>query len=102
MLRREIRRLNKINKGALFICDLQDKFRTNIKFFDEIVHSTATMVKFAHIMDMPVALTEQFSRGLGHTVPELEEAKQYLLSDKTQFSMMTPEVEEFMVKHNPR
>lgn len=31
MLRREIVRLNRINKGALFICDLQEKFRPLIK-----------------------------------------------------------------------
>jgi len=31
MLRREIRRINKINKGAVFVCDVQEKFRGNIK-----------------------------------------------------------------------
>jgi len=98
---REIRRLNKVQKGALFICDIQEKFRPNIKYFDRMVASTATMFKFAQIMEYPVAVTEQFARGLGPTVEELAEARPFVLSDKTQFSMMTPEVDAFMEQHAP-
>ena len=57
-----------------------------------MVASTSTMFKFAQIMDYPVAVTEQFARGLGPTVEELADARPFVLSDKTQFSMMTPEV----------
>ena len=39
MLRREIVRLNRINKGALFICDLQEKFRPLIKVVLESISS---------------------------------------------------------------
>ena len=120
MLRREIVRLNRINKGALFICDLQEKFRplikvilkkghfillypitTNIKHFDEVVYSTSTMLKFAEIMEYPIAATEQFARGLGPTVEELADARKYVLSDKTQFSMLTSEVEKFLENEKP-
>ena len=52
--------------------------------------------------EYPIAVTEQYSRGLGKTIEELAEAREFVLSDKTQFSMMTPEVNEFMEKHNPR
>ena len=124
MLRREIVRLNRINKGALFICDLQEKFRplikvilnkehfillfyiiiviySNIKHFDEVVYSTSTMLKFAEIMEYPIAATEQFARGLGPTVEELADARKYVLSDKTQFSMLTSEVEKFLENEKP-
>jgi hypothetical protein len=67
-----------------------------------MVASTATMFKFAQIMEYPVAVTEQFARGLGPTVEELAEARPFVLSDKTQFSMMTPEVDAFMKEHAPR
>lgn len=67
-----------------------------------MVASTATMFKFAQIMEYPVAVTEQFARGLGPTVEELAEARPFVLSDKTQFSMMTPEVDAFMEEHAPR
>merc|ERR1711973_1159 len=101
MLRREIVRLNRINKGALFICDLQEKFRPLIKHFDEVVYSTSTMLKFAEIMEYPIAATEQFARGLGPTVEELADARKYVLSDKTQFSMLTSEVEKFLENEKP-
>ena len=45
---------------------------------------------------------QQYSRGLGKTVPELADATEFVLSDKTQFSMLTPDVIEFLDKHNPR
>ena len=60
------------------------------------------MVEFAKVIDYPIAVTEQYSRGLGKTIPELEAAHEFVLSDKTQFSMFTPEVNEFMEKHQPR
>ena len=60
------------------------------------------MVQFAKIMEYPIAVTEQYSRGLGKTIEELADAREFVLSDKTQFSMMTPEVTAFMEEHKPR
>ena len=67
-----------------------------------MAYHTATMLQFAQIMNMPIAVTEQFKRGLGETVEELAAAREFVLSDKTQFSMMTAEVQQFMKEHNPR
>ena len=80
----------------------KESFRGSIKYFPEIANSTANMVEFAKVMEYPIAVTEQYSRGLGKTIPELEAAHEFVLSDKTQFSMFTPEVNEFMEKHQPR
>ena len=82
--------------------DKKESFRGSIKYFPEIANSTANMVEFAKVMEYPIAVTEQYSRGLGKTIPELEAAHEFVLSDKTQFSMFTPEVNEFMEKHQPR
>lgn len=91
----QIRRLSNV-KGALFVCDMQESFRGSIKHFDAVAQSTANMVKFAQVMEYPIAATEQYARGLGKTIEELADVREYVLSDKTQFSMMTPEVNAFM------
>jgi len=95
-----IRRLTNI-QGALFVCDMQESFRGSIKYFPEIANSTANMIEFAKVMEYPIAVTEQYSRGLGKTIHELEAAHEFVLSDKTQFSMFTPEVNQFMEEHKP-
>merc|ERR1711953_439252 len=95
-----IRRLSNV-KGALFVCDMQESFRRTIQYFDEVAITTANMVEFAEIMEYPIAATEQYSKALGKTVDELVNARKYVLSDKTQFSMITPEVQEFLDTHAP-
>jgi len=60
------------------------------------------MTKFADLVEWPIAVTEQFPKGLGPTVEELADVRKHVIAAKTQFSMMTPEVEEFMEKHKPR
>ena len=80
-------------KTSLFLCDMQEKFRPNIKFFDEIVANSSRVLKAASVMEVPVMATEQYPKGLGPTVPELglEEAKVKAYS-KTCFSMVLPEL----------
>ena len=82
-------------KTSLFLCDMQEKFRPNIKFFDEIVANSSRVLKAASVMDIPVMATEQYPKGLGPTVPELglAEAKVKAYS-KTCFSMVLPELME--------
>ena len=47
------------------------------------------------ILDIPIIVTEQYPKGLGSTVKELELdlCKVALKTEKTQFNMLTPEVE---------
>lgn len=85
---------------ALFLCDMQEKFRPNIKHFDEVVQISARLLQAAAILDMPSVVTEQYPKGLGHTVPELGVEKYGLTPiAKTQFSMCVPEVDN-MLKAN--
>ncbi|KAM4704081.1 isochorismatase domain-containing protein 2 isoform 1-T2 [Rhinophrynus dorsalis] len=90
--------LNRIGKlgqrsSALFLCDMQEKFRHNIVFFPQIVSVAARMLQAAKALEIPVIVTEQYPKGLGPTVPELgaDGLKKF---SKTCFSMLTPEVVE--------
>ncbi|XP_073408235.1 isochorismatase domain-containing protein 2 [Dendrobates tinctorius] len=81
------------HSSVLFLCDMQEKFRHNISFFNQIVSVSARILQTAKILEIPVVVTEQYPRGLGLTVPELgtDGIKKYT---KTCFSMLTPEVED--------
>ncbi|XP_071493131.1 isochorismatase domain-containing protein 1-like [Diadema antillarum] len=79
--------------AALFVCDMQEKFKPAIKYFDEITVVTKRLIKGAYILDIPVIVTEQYPSGLGHTVGELElDVNKSVVFSKTKFSMVIPEV----------
>lgn len=84
-------------QSALFICDIQEKFRPNIKHFDGIVEITSRMVKAAHVFDIPVIVSAQYPEKLGPVASGLELNKYGIKTfNKTKFSMMTPEICELM------
>lgn len=57
---------------ALFVVDIQERFRSNIVAFDAVVGVAQRMTTAAHLLEMPFVLFgEQYPKGLGHIVPEL-------------------------------
>jgi len=82
---------------ALFVCDMQGKFSSHIKYFPEIVSNTKRILDAAKIMKMPIVYTEQYPKGLGHTVPELKvDPYPSFKFEKTQFSMMIPQLQQLL------
>ena len=80
-------------KTSLFLCDMQEKFRPNIKFFDEVVANSSRVLKAASVLEIPVMATEQYPKGLGPTVPELGLSESNIKAyPKTCFSMVIPEL----------
>ncbi|XP_007955467.1 isochorismatase domain-containing protein 2 [Orycteropus afer afer] len=73
--------------SVLFLCDMQEKFRHNIAYFPEILFVAARMLKVAQLLEVPALVTEQYPKGLGHTVPELHTNGLPVLP-KTTFSMV--------------
>ncbi|XP_046360652.2 isochorismatase domain-containing protein 2-like isoform X1 [Haliotis rufescens] len=93
------RRLGRIalENSTLFMCDMQEKFRPTIQYFPQIINVANRMLNAANTLDMPVVVTEQYPKGLGPTVPELD-VSQHKVFPKTCFSMLIPEVEEHIKK----
>jgi nicotinamidase-related amidase len=61
------------HRAALVVIDVQEGFRGAIEGFEEIARATATMIRGAAALDLPVVVTEQYPKGLGATVPEVLE-----------------------------
>ena len=80
---------------VFLLCDIQEKFRGKIKYFEEIIIVARRLITAAKIMDIPVVATEQYPQGLGKIVSDLE-TKNVTVFDKTLFSMATPEVEKYL------
>ncbi|XP_028399470.1 isochorismatase domain-containing protein 1-like [Dendronephthya gigantea] len=78
---------------AFFLCDMQEKFRPSIRYFPEIITVAKRMVDSAKIMGIPVIATEQYPKGLGSTVAEIDMSG-ITAYPKTVFSMVIPEVEQ--------
>ncbi|XP_041349042.1 isochorismatase domain-containing protein 1-like isoform X2 [Gigantopelta aegis] len=51
-------------------------------------------VQATKVLDIPLIVTEQYPKGLGSTVPELDINNAVAVFPKTKFSMVLPEVEE--------
>lgn len=58
---------------GLIILDVQEGFRPVIDGFDRIVRNVAILAEGFAILGRPVIATEQYPKGLGRTVPEVEE-----------------------------
>lgn len=60
-------------RAALVVVDVQEAFRKAVPDFEQVTRATATLVRGAEAMGVPVVITEQYPQGLGETVPEVAE-----------------------------
>jgi len=81
---------------VVFCCDIQERFRSAIKYFDEIVQIAGRVLKASQILQVPLIVTEQYPKGLLKTVSELDISHAKLVLEKTKFTMMNTEVEQFL------
>jgi nicotinamidase-related amidase len=58
-------------RAALVIVDVQEAFRKAVPEFAEVAEAAAKLARGATAMSVPVLVTEQYPKGLGHTVPEV-------------------------------
>ena len=70
---------------TLVVVDVQEGFRKAIDGFDDVASSVARLVDGARILDVPVIATEQYPKGLGHTVAEIDLGEAPVL-EKTVFA----------------
>ena len=86
------------------LCDVQERFRAGIHKMPSVIGGSKRMAAAAQELKIPLVVTEQYPKGLGHTVEELAAATAYAAEsgggvfEKTLFSMCTPEVKATLGK----
>ncbi|WP_415884972.1 hydrolase [Neptuniibacter sp. QD37_6] len=61
------------NKSCLLIIDIQDKLVPAIHKKEELIENTIWLTAIANKLNVPILTSEQYPKGLGHTIPELAE-----------------------------
>ncbi len=61
------------DRAALVVVDVQEAFRKAVPVFEDVARATVTLVEGAKAIGIPIVATEQYPKGLGHTVPEVAE-----------------------------
>jgi nicotinamidase-related amidase len=72
------------DRAALLVVDVQEAFR-GYASFPAVAESCAKLVQAARILEVPRLVSEQYPKGLGHTVSELGIEHERLI-EKTVFS----------------
>ena len=60
--------------AVLLIVDIQERLAAVMGQKDQVVKNNLHLIELAKMIDLPVMVTEQYPKGLGKTVPELQAA----------------------------
>lgn len=59
------------DRAALVVVDVQEAFRPSVANFERVARASGVLVQAAREVGVPVIVTEQYPKGLGHTVAEV-------------------------------
>jgi len=74
------------SRAALVVVDVQEAFRPAVLDFEQVARNVAILARAARILELPTLVTEQYPKGLGHTVPEVSEHLDVTPIEKVCFS----------------
>ena len=61
------------SRCALIVIDIQEKFQDVIHKMDMVIDGTSRLVKFCQELEIPVLVTEHYSKGLGTSVQPIQD-----------------------------
>lgn len=81
-----------VENSLLLVIDIQERLVASLDK-DVIVNKVGKLVDAANILDVPVVLSEQYPKGLGHTVPTISEKlkPETPIVEKCSFSLLREE-----------
>lgn len=74
------------HESVLVVIDIQEKLLPKIPNAAQLVHNVKFLLQAARLLEVPVLVTEQYPKGLGHTVAELQPFLPSATIEKTNFS----------------
>ncbi len=81
--------LIKADQSCLMVIDVQERLVPAMQAPARVIRNTRTLMTAAYRLGIPMLLTEQYPKGLGHIVPELQNlAKNGKVLEKMHFSCM--------------
>lgn len=90
--------LNK-EEAVLVIIDIQEKLVPVMSQAEKVIKNTNVLISMAKSMEMPIIVTEQYSKGLGNTVPQIDENLEDAMKfEKNTFSGCIGEVMDCLKK----
>ena len=79
--------------SILVVIDIQEKLVPAMKLGEQVIKNTYILIATARKLGIPVIATEQYSKGLGRTIPALSNhIDQAAVFEKITFSGCTPEI----------
>jgi nicotinamidase-related amidase len=82
-------------RAALVVIDVQEAFRKAIPDFGALTSAIGTLLEGARAIGIPIVVTEQYPKGLGHTVPEIAEHLPEDLTPIEKLCFSAPEADGF-------
>lgn len=83
-----------VSGSAVLVVDVQEKLLPAMHNSQQVLEQVCRLLDIAGVLEVPILATEQYRKGLGPTVPEVEKrlAKAVWRSEKMQFSACVPEL----------
>ncbi|WP_135507583.1 hydrolase [Roseovarius aestuariivivens] len=83
--------LIRANDSVLLVIDMQERLVPAMQAPARTISNTRKLLAGANAKNVPILMTEQYPKGLGHTVPELANAEGAITLPKMHFSCMEDE-----------
>lgn len=76
------------DRSAVLLVDLQERLVPVMRDRQRLIRRAARLVQGAHLLGVPLLVTEQYTRGLGETVNEISRyfVNPHCIEEKTKFS----------------
>jgi nicotinamidase-related amidase len=65
--------------AALLVIDIQDRVHAVMRYREEVENNAQKLIRGCQILQVPIFLTEQYPKGLGHTISSIRYALQAAL-----------------------
>lgn len=80
-------------ESVLMVIDIQDRLVRVMEDKDMVIKNTAILLETSKELDIPVIITEQYPKGLGHTIEEIKDIKRDVkIFEKNSFTAYIEEV----------